>query len=70
MATLFITLKESNDRLEIETSKTAAMRIFNRYAVFLQQGEQANFKFPLEAPDTGQLVLDFGNVIAMQLGDD
>ena len=70
MATLFITLKESQDRIEIETSKTAAMRIFNRYAVFLQQGEQANFKFPLEAPDAGQLVLDFGNVLAMQVADD
>ena len=70
MATLFITLKEGHHRLDIETSKTAALRIFNRYSVYLQRGEQESFKFPLETPDTGALALDFGNVLAMQINDD
>lgn len=70
MASLFITLKDTPERLEIETSRTAAMRVFNRYSIFLQQGEQTNFKFPLDAPDSGALILDFGNVAAMQVNDD
>ena len=70
MATLTITLRDASDRLEIQTSASAAMRILNRYSIFLQQGDQSNFKFPLEEPEAGSLVLDFSNVLAIQVADD
>jgi len=70
MAKLKIALKNGGGSMEIETSHEAAMRIFNRYMVFLRQGAQGSHKFNLDGADEGVLALSYENVAAVQVSAD
>ena len=70
MAKLQTVLKDSVHPIEIETSSVAATRILNRYTLFMQNGKQASYKFPLDAPMTGFLSVSFENVQSVMLQTD
>ena len=70
MATLSIALKHGAGTLEITASQRAAVRVFNRYVIFLQQGSQPSSRFLLDDPPGGMLALDFENVAAMHVAPD
>lgn len=70
MAQLTITLRDGGGRIDLDTDKTSAQRIFNRYVAFLKQGAQPSHKFPLDGADAGSLALDFANVLVMHVSND
>jgi hypothetical protein len=70
MAKIQIVLKDSVHPIEIETSGVAATRILNRYTLFMQNGKQASYKFPLDPPMAGFLSVSFENVLVVVLQTD
>lgn len=70
MAKLQIVLKDSAQPIEIETSGVAATRILNRYTLYMQNGKQASYKFPLDPPMAGFLSVSFDNVLSVMLQTD
>ena len=70
MVKLKIILKYSVHPIEIETSSVAATRILNRHTLFMQNGKQASYKFPLDAPMAGFLSASFENVQSVMLQTD
>lgn len=70
MATLHLTMKGSAEPLEIETSNLSAMRVLNRYTLFIQSGNQSGYKFLLDPPASGFVALSFENVSAVMVQTD